>query len=138
VRRHRCCPDFWAKRILVERVFYPVDMATGESDRILLARISGTASRLACVREWSPEIEAAAVSVLREMAGGRADLLAEEAGLRFGTGEGRMDEEWCRRRAALCVAAGADKSQIESWIEVGRERARAAKKRPYTGTGEPG
>jgi hypothetical protein len=52
--------------------------------------------------------------------------------------EGRMDEEWCRRMARLLVAARADESQIESWIEVGREQARAASVCPYTGTGEPG
>jgi len=46
------------------------------------------------------------VAKLRELAGGRVDLLAEEAGLRLGAGEGRM---W-RRMASLCVAAGADKS----------------------------
>jgi hypothetical protein len=104
----------------------------------LLAKISGTASRLACVREWSPEVEAEAVSELRQLAVGRADLLAEEAGLRLGTGEGRMDQEWCRRRASLCIAAGADKSQIEPWIKVGRERARAASVRPCSGIGGAG
>ena len=43
-----------------------------------------------------------------------------------------MDEEWCRRMASLRIAAGADTSQIGSWIEVGRERARQAAMPPYT------
>ena len=112
-------------------------MATGEADRILLARISGTAARLARVREWSPEIEARAVEELRELAGDRADLLAEAAGVQLGR-EGQPDEGWRRRTAALCVAAGADESQVHRWAEVGRERARMASRRPYTGSEEPG
>jgi hypothetical protein len=113
-------------------------MATGEADRILTARISGAAARLARVREWTPEIEARAAGELRELAGGRGDLLAEVAGLQLGAGEGRPDEDWSRRSAALCVAAGADESAIGRWAEVGRERARMAGQRPFTGTGEPG
>ena len=45
-----------------------------------------------------------------------------------------MDEEWCRRMASLRIAAGAGTSQIGSWIEVGRERARQAAMPPYAGT----
>jgi len=113
-------------------------MATGESDRILLARIAGTAGRLARVRDWPPETEAAAVAELRELAGRRPDLLAEEAGLQLGTAEGRMDEEWRRRIAGLCIAAGADTSQIEPWVQVGRERARAGSESRQARSGERG
>lgn len=90
------------------------------------------------MRDWSPVIRDGAVAELRELAGGRADLLAEAAGVQLGAGEGRPDEDWYQRTAELCVAAGADESQIERWAAIGRERARLSSRRPYTGSGEPG
>ncbi len=45
---------------------------------------------------------------LRELARGRADLLAEVAEILEGTTEGRLDESLARCAARLCRLAGAD------------------------------
>ena len=58
-----------------------------QADRILGARLMGSAKRLGR-RELPAEEYAAAVAELRELAAGRADLLAETAGLLEGFGEG--------------------------------------------------
>ena len=47
-----------------------------ERDRILVAQIHGTAKRHARWRELNEDEHAAAVGELRELAAGRADLLA--------------------------------------------------------------
>ena len=59
------------------------------------------------------------------MAGGRADLLAECAGIALGTSEGTLEGFRHHRVevAELCIAAGADETLIGPWIEVGRRRA---------------
>ena len=46
------------------------------------------------------------MGALAELAGGRADLLAEVAGIFEGTGEGELDEALTRQAAALCRLAG--------------------------------
>jgi hypothetical protein len=58
-----------------------------QADRILGARLMGSAKRLGR-RELPDDEYAAAVAELREQAAGRADLLAETAGLLEGFGEG--------------------------------------------------
>ena len=70
---------------------------------------------------------------LRELARGRADLLAEVAGVLEGTGEGELDEPPCRQAAALCRLAGADPEAIAAWIEEGRRRRQAARMPPPSG-----
>ena len=45
--------------------------------------------------------EAAAVAELRELAGGRADLLAEVAGILEGASEGELDEPLAGRPRAV-------------------------------------
>ena len=50
-----------------------------QADRILVAQLTGEARHRARWRELSGGEEAAAVAGLRELAGGRADLLAEVA-----------------------------------------------------------
>jgi hypothetical protein len=57
----------------------------------------------------------AAVAALRELAAGRADLLAEVAGLMGGFSEGEPDEPRTRRAAMLCREAGADTEAIRSF-----------------------
>jgi hypothetical protein len=98
-------------------------MATGrrkpDPDRILCARLSGTAVRLA--RSGGPIDEA--VADLRELAGGRADLLAEEAGLMAGTWSVWIGTGDYLLAAGLLVMAGADHDLIGGWVAVGRERA---------------
>ena len=70
---------------------------------------------------------------LRTLAGGRADLLAEVAGIFEGTSEGELDEPLCRQAAMLCRKAGADAEAIPGWIAEGRRRAASAKQPPFSG-----
>ena len=72
---------------------------------------------------------------LRELAGGRPDLLAEMAGI-FGTSEGEPNEPRARQAAALCRKAGAAPKAIPAWIEEGRRRRAAATRPP--GSPRPG
>jgi hypothetical protein len=107
-----------------------------QADRILVARLSGAAGRLS---RWGALDDAQAVAAaaeLRELAGGRGDLLAEVAGIRLGTSE-HKGAEYVHQAAAiarLCRAAGADLEAIGEWTEEGRRRAAAAR-RPSPGGG---
>jgi len=99
-----------------------------ESDSILCAWIEGTARRLATDATIT---EADAVAELRRLAAGRADLLAEVAGVGLASAE--TTRKWRMREAAeLCVAARADESQLEHWIAVGQGQAKQAKAVPQT------
>lgn len=101
-------------------------------DRILVARIAGTARRHARWRELTVPEEAAAVAELRELAAGRADLLAEVAGIEEGASEGQLSERLARQAAGLCRKAGADPEAIPAWIEMGRERRANAGRPPFS------
>lgn len=93
------------------------------SDDTVVARIIGAAARHArcCVLT---EIEhLAAVTEIADLAGGRADLLAQGAGIAAGFHCGRADAARCLRAAQLCIEAGADTSQVQRWAEEGRRRA---------------
>lgn len=105
----------------------------GERDRILAAQIHGTAKRRAQWRELTDAEHAAAAGELRELAGGRSDLLAQVAGLLEGFGEGALDEPLARQAAGLCRDAGADPDSIPAWIEEGRRRRAAASMPPMSG-----
>jgi hypothetical protein len=101
-------------------------------DRLLVARLDGVAKRHARWRKpTEPEIAAAATE-LREVAGNRADLLAEVAGIVLGASEGRLDEPRARAAAQLCIAAGADESMIAQWIQEGRRRAELRRNPPFS------
>jgi hypothetical protein len=104
-----------------------------QADRILVAQITGEARHRARWRELTGDEEATAVAELRELAGGRADLLAQVAGIFEGTSEGEPDEPLARSAARLCRMAGADREAIPSWIEEGRRRRKAARKPPFSG-----
>jgi hypothetical protein len=78
-----------------------------DRDRILVAQLTGTAGHHAKWRELTGDEEAAAVTELRELAGGRGDLLAEVAGILEGTSEGELSEPIARQCARLCRMAGA-------------------------------
>jgi hypothetical protein len=97
----------------------PTGRRKPDPDRILCARLSGSAVRLA--RAGGP-IEQA-VAELRALAGGRGDLLAETAGVMAGAWSVRVETGDYLVAVGLLVLAGADHSQIADWIEVGRERA---------------
>jgi len=70
---------------------------------------------------------------LRELAAGRADLLAEVAGILEGASKGELDEPLTRQAAMLCRKAGADAEAIPAWIDEGRRRAAAARQPPFSG-----
>jgi hypothetical protein len=101
-----------------------------QSDRILVARLAGQARHHARWRELTGDEEDAAVAALRELAGGRADLLAEVAGILEGFSEGELDESRSRQAAMLCRKAGADPEAIAAWIAEGRRRRDAARTPP--------
>ena len=90
-----------------------------DPDRILCARLSGSAVRLA--RAGGP-IEQA-VAELRALAAGRGDLLAEQAGIMVGAWSARVDTRDHLLAAALLMLAGADHDAIARRVDVGRERA---------------
>jgi 5-hydroxyisourate hydrolase-like protein (transthyretin family) len=94
-----------------------------DPDRILCARLSGTAIRLARAGGSIDE----AVAELRTLAGGRGDLLAEEAGLMAGTWSVRVDTGDYLLAAGLLMLAGADHDLIARWVDVGRERVMTPK-----------
>ena len=104
-----------------------------QPDRILIARLSGTAQHHARWRELTEAKEAAAIAALRELTAGRGDLLAEVAGLAEGFAEGELDEPLARHAAALCRKAGADPEAIPGWIEEGRRRRVSARQPPFSG-----
>jgi hypothetical protein len=94
-----------------------------DPDGITTAQLAGTAARYA--RQEPLDVDAA-LAELREIADGRGDLLAERAGVIFGFHEeDERDGRWPRRalEAALCIAAGADLTQLTRWIHEGQERA---------------
>jgi hypothetical protein len=102
-------------------------------DRILVAELTGTARHHARWRELAQDEQDAAVTELRELADGRADLLAEVAGMFEGASDGELDEPLARQAAQLCRLAGADETLIPHWIAEGRRRAGVARMRPHSG-----
>jgi hypothetical protein len=102
-----------------------------QADRILVAQLTGEARHRAKWRELTGDEEAAAVAALRELADGRADLLAEVAGVLEGTSEGELDEALARQAAQLCRLAGADEALIPQWVAEGRRRAANARMTPH-------
>ena len=104
-----------------------------QADRLLTAELYGEARHRARWRELSREEEATAVAALRELAGSRADLLAEVAGILEGTSEGELDEPLTRQAAGLCRLAGADPGDDTSLDRRSRRRAAAARQPPFSG-----
>lgn len=103
-----------------------------QADRILIARLTGSAKQHAQWRELGEPERAVAVAALRALSAGRADLLAEVAGLLEGASEGEFDEPIARRAAGLCRDAGADPEAIPAWIEEGRRRRAASRMPPFS------
>ena len=106
-----------------ESAFYSAYMTSPDADRLLYGRIAGTAAGHAPA--WRPDgrQNAAAIAELAEIADGRADLLAKCAGLALGYGERQPEAAHYQRMAELCLAAGADKTLIQRWIDIGRQQA---------------
>ena len=99
-----------------------------------MARLDGIAVRHARWGALDESEKAAGAAELREIAGGRADLLAEVAGLALGTAASKGDEYRARAEAVagLCLLAGADQALIPQWTEEGRRRAEAARHPPFS------
>ena len=103
------------------------EQAARELDQLTVARLTGAAWRHASGWEPTGAETAAAVRELREIAGGRGDLLAEVAGLLIGYYRRTAEELKARAAAYYCIAAGAGLDLIPRWIETGRSRAAAAR-----------
>jgi hypothetical protein len=113
----------------------PQDRSGPDHDRILVARISGIAQRHARWREPTGDETAAAVAELREVAGDRPDLLAEEAGIMLGYYEDDLGEPQAQAAAHFLIAAGADEDLIPKWTDEGRRRAEARRMPPFSQPG---
>jgi hypothetical protein len=109
------------------------DRCAPAADRLLVAQLTGTARHHARWRDLTADEQAAAVTELRDLAGGRADLLAQVCGIFEGASAGRHDEPLARQAAALCRLAGADEALIPPWAAEGRRRAQAARQPPHGG-----
>jgi hypothetical protein len=102
-----------------------------QTDRILVAQLTGEARHRAKWRDLT-EAEHAAVGELRELAAGRADLLAEVAGIFEGASKGELDKPLARQAAQLCRDVGADPNPIPAWVEEGRRRRAATGQPPFS------
>jgi hypothetical protein len=102
-------------------------MAENPTDRILIARLTGTADRHARRPPLTEAQHHAAIAELTDIAAGRADLLAECAGVTAGYHQGDPDERRHLIAAQLCIDAGADTTQIPRWVEEGHRRASTAR-----------
>ena len=103
------------------------EQAARELDQLTVARLTGAAWRHASGWEPTGAETAAAIRELREIAGGRGDLLAEVAGLLIGYYRRTAEELKARAAAYYCIAAGAGLDLIPRWIETGCSRAAAAR-----------
>jgi hypothetical protein len=110
----------------IEHKFYDCPMTDPDIDRTIVAQIAGAAARHVQAGQLTAREEAAAIAELRQAASGRADLLAEHAGVALGFGEERPDAARYRQIAKLCIAAGADQVLMERWVKVARHRAAIA------------
>jgi hypothetical protein len=108
-----------------------------DRDRLTAAQIAAITRRHARGRPLTDGEETAALEELAEVAAGRADLLAQQAGLALGFHEADADAAVYRQVAQLCIRAGADTALISRWIDEGRRRAAAAKQIPFGGLAPP-
>ena len=100
-----CCDSPPALLEITARAFDPgkvnQDRFVPAADRLLVAQLTGTARHHARWRDLTADEQAAAVTELRELAAGRADLLAQVAGIFEGASAGRHDEPLARQAATL-------------------------------------
>lgn len=92
------------------------------TDHAVIAQLAGTSRRHARRTALTPDQHHAAVTELADIAAGRADLLAQCAGLAVGAHAGEPDEALYLRAAQLCIDAGADQSQIPRWTREAHRR----------------
>ena len=98
-------------------------MNSAAPDRLLVADPTVHPPGHAQNRQLTTDQAATAAAELKHAAAGWATLLAECTGLVLGYGENQADATRYRQIAELCIAAGVDETLIETWIEVGRQRA---------------
>lgn len=116
-----------------------------QDDPTVVGPLYGAAMHHARWDEPTEADTAAAVAEVEEILGGRKNgpaLLAEVAGILIGFHEGEIDEFRARVAAHYCIAAGADESLADQWIEEGRRRVGLARQPPPGGmhggaTGRP-
>jgi hypothetical protein len=72
-------------------VFYPGGRGETDADRVLAARITGTATRYARGRPLTEPEETEALASITELAAARTDLLAQVAGLAIGFSDASLD-----------------------------------------------
>ena len=106
--------------------------ARPEADRILVAQLTGEARHRARWRPLTGDEEAAALAELRALAGGRADLLAQVAGIFEGTSRGNRTSRWPGPPRG-CAAWPGRPDAIPAWIEEGRRRSANARRPPFSG-----
>jgi hypothetical protein len=97
-------------------------MADTERDRLIIAEISGVTARHVPLSGQYPNGEAAAIAEVRAVARGRADLLAEFAGVRLGLSLTNPVDQLAAQmvaHASLAARAGADMDLVARWIPVG-------------------
>jgi hypothetical protein len=103
-------------------------------DRLIVAELAGEARRRAPYREPTEDETAEAAAALAEIAGDRADLLAEEAGILIGFyGADPLPQIRAKARAAarFLIAAGADEAAVLRWVHEGQERRCRADQPPF-------
>jgi hypothetical protein len=83
------------RRVILERMLDNMPA----SGRILVAQLHGESERHARLGELAGDERAAAVAAVRELAGGRGDLLAHVAGILEGFSTGEPDEAKSHRTA---------------------------------------
>ena len=96
------------------------------ADRTVVAQLHGEALHHVRWRELTAAEHDAAVTALRDLATGRALLLAELAGIL------ERASEVCRQAAQLCRDAGAGREAIPAWMEEGRSRRAPASVLPFS------
>src|SRR5260221_13751219 len=103
-------------------------MGETRTDPLTLARIAAVTSRYTRTGTLTDAQRDQAVRELAELAAGRTDLLAQHAGIALGFQDFRQGFEAAQYRLAaeMCIAAGADVSQLERWRQAGHERAAQA------------
>jgi hypothetical protein len=105
---------------IIKYVFYFRSTPGTGQDRLIIAQIAGVTRRHARKPALAAAEEAAALTELAEVAGGRIGLLAEQAGMTLGLHQ--HDPSSTAQVAQLCIRADADADTalISRWIEAGR------------------
>jgi len=100
-------------------------VADTAGDRLIIAEIAGVTGRHMPLSGAYPHGADAAIAEVRNVARGRADLLAEFAGTSLGLSVTHPVDQLAAQlvaQASLAARAGADMDQVGRWISVGVKR----------------